>query len=230
MQLSPEKIKHFRKENGWSQDLLAQAAGLSLRTVQRIEKDGNASMETQMALAAALDQPLPMLCHVSDKIEVLWKWRSMMQGLLAIATVIAAIIMLITLGGDLGMFSDLYSGIYVLAFMYSATAIAFGGQGLVKSMFGFKYLFSSEIAMSEGTRYLSTIYKKQIYFVYGGALVATIIGLIAILSHYHEVVADGSLQAAYAVCLLILLYAGIIAEGILRPLSIKLEQSSSVSR
>ena len=37
MQISPEKIKHFRKENGWSQEVLAKASGLSLRTIQRIE-------------------------------------------------------------------------------------------------------------------------------------------------------------------------------------------------
>ncbi len=53
--LSPERVKHFRKDNGWSQELLAKASGLSLRTIQRAEKDGNSSAETQLALAAAFN-------------------------------------------------------------------------------------------------------------------------------------------------------------------------------
>jgi transcriptional regulator with XRE-family HTH domain len=36
--LSPERVKYFRKDNGWSQELLAKASGLSLRTIQRAEK------------------------------------------------------------------------------------------------------------------------------------------------------------------------------------------------
>ncbi|MCH2055477.1 MAG: helix-turn-helix domain-containing protein [Thalassotalea sp.] len=42
MQISPEKIKYFRKQNGWSQEVPAKAAGVSLRTIQRIENDANA--------------------------------------------------------------------------------------------------------------------------------------------------------------------------------------------
>ena len=40
MQISPEKVKFFRKEKAWSQEVLAKAAGLSLRTVQRSGERG----------------------------------------------------------------------------------------------------------------------------------------------------------------------------------------------
>jgi len=63
--------------------------------------------------------------------------------------------------------------------------------------------------------------------VYGSAFIGIIIGFIAILSHHKELIADDSLYAAYAVCLLILLYAAIIAEGILRPLAAKLERGQA---
>ena len=220
--LSPERVKHFRKDNGWSQELLAKASGLSLRTIQRAEKDGNSSAETQLALAAAFNISLKDLALVSPQIEAQWKWRNIMQSVIALFVVFSAVIMLVLLGGDIGMFSDYYSGLFILLFMYAATAVAFGGHGMVKSIIGLKYLFASEISTSDSTLFLSFIISKQIKFIYGGALIGIIIGMISILSHYQESIESGSLHAAYAVCLLVLLYASVIAEGVLRPLSIKL--------
>ena len=57
MILDTEKLKQLRERRGWSQDQLATAAGVSVRTVQRAEKDGTASRETKVCLAAALDVP-----------------------------------------------------------------------------------------------------------------------------------------------------------------------------
>ncbi|MEP3891640.1 MAG: helix-turn-helix transcriptional regulator [Hellea sp.] len=50
-----KKIKRWREDRSWSQEHLAEAAGLSLRTVQRIENGDGASRESVMALAAAFD-------------------------------------------------------------------------------------------------------------------------------------------------------------------------------
>lgn len=54
MKIDSQKIRQLREARGWSQEHLAEVAGLSARTVQRIESDGNASPESRMALAAAL--------------------------------------------------------------------------------------------------------------------------------------------------------------------------------
>ena len=54
MAISGEKIKALRETRAWSQAHLAEAASLSLRTVQRVEAEGTASAETRLALAAAL--------------------------------------------------------------------------------------------------------------------------------------------------------------------------------
>jgi transcriptional regulator with XRE-family HTH domain len=43
----------LREERAWSQEHLASVAGLSARTVQRLEAEGNASLESKMAIAAA---------------------------------------------------------------------------------------------------------------------------------------------------------------------------------
>ena len=55
MQMNPDgaKIKRWREERCWSQEHLADAAGVSLRTVQRIENGDGASRDSVMALAAA---------------------------------------------------------------------------------------------------------------------------------------------------------------------------------
>jgi len=48
MHMNPDaaKIKRWREERSWSQDHLAEAAGVSLRTVQRVENGDGASRET----------------------------------------------------------------------------------------------------------------------------------------------------------------------------------------
>ncbi len=55
MAISGERIKALREAKAWSQAHLAEAASLSLRTVQRVEAEGTASAETRLAIAAALD-------------------------------------------------------------------------------------------------------------------------------------------------------------------------------
>lgn len=56
------KIKRWREERHWSQEHLADLAGLGLRTVQRIETGGQASRETLTALAAAFNVEAIALC------------------------------------------------------------------------------------------------------------------------------------------------------------------------
>jgi transcriptional regulator with XRE-family HTH domain len=55
MKINPARIRQLRESAAWSQEDLAAASGVSLRTVQRVEKDGVAARETQKALAAAFD-------------------------------------------------------------------------------------------------------------------------------------------------------------------------------
>jgi transcriptional regulator with XRE-family HTH domain len=53
MKVNRSLILSLRKQRSWSQDELAVAAGLNLRTVQRIERSGSASLQSKKALAAA---------------------------------------------------------------------------------------------------------------------------------------------------------------------------------
>ncbi|TQV72985.1 helix-turn-helix transcriptional regulator [Aliikangiella marina] len=71
--LNVEKIKALRQERIWSQNHLAEVAGLSLRTIQRIESSGNASRESMKALAAVYELPVEdlLVCSRSEK-----SWRN----------------------------------------------------------------------------------------------------------------------------------------------------------
>lgn len=50
-------IKSLRLERGWSQEHLAELSGLSVRTIQRLERGEPAALETRRALAAAFGIP-----------------------------------------------------------------------------------------------------------------------------------------------------------------------------
>lgn len=51
------QIRALRLERAWSQEQLAEIAGLSVRTIQRLEQGQPASLETTKALAASFDVP-----------------------------------------------------------------------------------------------------------------------------------------------------------------------------
>ena len=55
MKISTEFLLKARRQRSWSQDELAIASGLNLRTIQRIEREGSASLQSRKALAAALE-------------------------------------------------------------------------------------------------------------------------------------------------------------------------------
>lgn len=55
MKIDPARVRHLRERRAWSQEQLAEVAGINVRTVQRVEAGGSASLETRMALAVALE-------------------------------------------------------------------------------------------------------------------------------------------------------------------------------
>lgn len=55
MIINTELIRDSRAKRAWSQEDLARATGLNLRTIQRIENGGNASLQSAKSLASALE-------------------------------------------------------------------------------------------------------------------------------------------------------------------------------
>jgi transcriptional regulator with XRE-family HTH domain len=63
MDVNAKKIKELRTGKGWTQQHLADACAISLRTVQRVERYGNASQDTVLGLSSVFE------IHQSDIIE-----------------------------------------------------------------------------------------------------------------------------------------------------------------
>lgn len=55
MKIDAELVLELRTERSWSQDELAIASGLNIRTIQRIEKEAAISLQSKKALATAFD-------------------------------------------------------------------------------------------------------------------------------------------------------------------------------
>ena len=55
MRVNAELVAELRKAQSWSQDELATAAALNLRTIQRIENVGTASLQSMKSIASALE-------------------------------------------------------------------------------------------------------------------------------------------------------------------------------
>ncbi len=54
MKIDGDKVRVLREQKAWSQEHLASVAGLSVRTIQRVESEGGGLPETRLALSAAL--------------------------------------------------------------------------------------------------------------------------------------------------------------------------------
>ncbi len=59
-------IRTLREDRGWSQEQLAETSGVSVRTVQRIESGGRASLESLKCFAAVFETTIPDLRKDAD--------------------------------------------------------------------------------------------------------------------------------------------------------------------
>ena len=53
MKINADLVLKARKGKSWSQEELAIASGLNLRTIQRIESEASASLQSKKALAVS---------------------------------------------------------------------------------------------------------------------------------------------------------------------------------
>lgn len=105
MAVSREKIRALREARAWSQAHLAEAASLSLRTVQRVEAEGTASAETRLAIAAALGVSVDELNAPAAAFEPESRSTRADPGplntLVVLSTFSAALLYLLWMGGRL---------------------------------------------------------------------------------------------------------------------------------
>ncbi|WP_435081190.1 helix-turn-helix transcriptional regulator [Clavibacter michiganensis] len=64
--MNETRVADLRRERGWTQDRLAEASGITVRTVQRLEAGNDASLETLSLVAKALEVPVRDLFATVD--------------------------------------------------------------------------------------------------------------------------------------------------------------------
>jgi DNA-binding XRE family transcriptional regulator len=89
MKINAAIVLEYRLGRAWSQEELGSVSGLSLRTIQRVGKEGLASLETKKALAAIFNidirdldyEDLPnMKKYEYKKVEMPFKFGIFKQG------------------------------------------------------------------------------------------------------------------------------------------------------
>ena len=75
MNINADVVLKARKEKSWSQDELAIASGLNLRTIQRIEREASASLQSKKALASALDLDIHDLDYQEIAMRQQWEYK-----------------------------------------------------------------------------------------------------------------------------------------------------------
>jgi transcriptional regulator with XRE-family HTH domain len=109
MKINGEAVRALREQKSWSQEHLADASGLSVRTVRRVEMENVASAETRLALAAALDVPVAVLVPaptsanapvVARRFEAVMRRTAIGLGV-GLAFVFAAVVLFNALSGFL---------------------------------------------------------------------------------------------------------------------------------
>ena len=97
MKIDTSKIIEKRKNRAWTQSHLAEVCGLSLRTIQRIEKTGVASKESIQALASVFECQVCDLKADEEQTSNKRKEKGKKEFIVKIAYVLIAIIPLVVI-------------------------------------------------------------------------------------------------------------------------------------
>lgn len=92
MKINKEIVRRERELRAWTQSHLAEVADLSMRTVQRIERTGDVSMESASALAVALNLDLAVLMASPDVAETATPTKPLRYRLLSLLGLIGSLL------------------------------------------------------------------------------------------------------------------------------------------
>ncbi len=77
MKINARLVVTLRNRRSWSQEELATAAGLNLRTIQRIESDGVASLQSRKALASAFEMDVHELDTQEKRVMRTFEYKTL---------------------------------------------------------------------------------------------------------------------------------------------------------
>lgn len=229
MDISAEKLKRIRLLHNLSQELLAKQSGLSLRTIQRLEREGGGSAESLHALCATLNISAEQLQQHTTPMQAGWQRATIVSRLLVFILLFAALFSLMGKASatSIHIYMDLMSLVIIFSFLTLSTLACFGFNGLLRAVSGLKYLASSELYQQQATSDLAQLYTFIYKNCYCSAAIGSLIGLVSLLDTFAASANSSQLFTGLHVLTILWLYAAIIAECLLRPLIYKLKNASN---
>lgn len=196
MNIDPEKLVALRKQRGWSQEKLAAICGISERTIQRVERDGLCSLDTNMALASTLgitpsDFQAKSTARQATKIMIT-SWAGAL-GLLILGTVAPVIILITAQNGKWEIAS--------MAVVWGLTMV------LVLMNFGFKATYRLFDNTSWIVTYPSQVEGLNIFIIQARATIAyayiigivgSVVSALTLTVHAPSLAGDSASLLSYA--------------------------------
>jgi transcriptional regulator with XRE-family HTH domain len=216
--VSKDRVKQFRLQHGWSQEQLASITGMSTRTVQRIEKSGDCSLESQMALSSAFGiSPDELSQDISNKIN---ESNKNLSGVFYIGILTLVLGSIYIFGGSLQiLIHQQIIAIFVLAFL-AMSFMANGSENTFMIITLLKRFVFGVGKLTNPQLFVRTI-RRQIIHSYASGGVACLLSSLFLFSSSN----DGNnlylKLTLYAV--ISLLYSVVLSELLLRPTKQRLE-------
>jgi DNA-binding XRE family transcriptional regulator len=225
MSISVDKLKKLRKHSGWSQERLADISGLSLRTIQRIENGGNASLESSLAIATAFNiSPAELL---DDEKIAVGSGGFNYSGIFGIILCAALMVLQFKLTG--AAFFDYISLLLVIGLSLAMSAISLGMDNTLATLLLTRWVVilpKQEIGLQKHLPY----FNKYILYCHVAGAISSLVGIIAVFMtpeaspHQYAPAAKYPFAMGLGIALLTSLYAAMLAELILRPLKHQIER------
>jgi transcriptional regulator with XRE-family HTH domain len=219
MKFSAKKIRGLRENRGWSQEHLGEVSGVSYRTIQRMEKDGNASPETIMAVSSAFSvSPDELQSEYNEKIGD-GKFKA--GGALGAIFLFCAVLAYLSISGSPSIMVDIPSLLFVISVPIGLSLLSNGAQQTLNTYSLIGWLFYEQKEKTDIQLSLPVL-RKLIHYSYVAAGTGALISLLGMMSPADQ--ENIRFNAGISVALIMLSYASIQAELLFRPLYHKLNR------
>lgn len=218
--VSGKKIKFLRTNNGWSQEQLAEITGLGLRTIQRIEKEGNCSLESKLALSSAFSTS-PNELHDEKEQSISLKKGINWDGMIGLSISFGLIFAMFFVTGTPKYYLDHWSILLVILLPLGLSCVSSGVKNALTVYKNISWLFVIPQKIKPLPKLIPCI-RRIIFYSYVSGVLGAILSLIAIFSNITP--EESSFWPAMAIALISPLHAILFSELILRPLKHKYEQ------
>jgi len=229
--ISSDKLKELRNQHGWSQEQLATISGVSVRTIQRIEKSGECSLESKMALAGAFSVSVEYLNDVSGYSSD-YEAVSSKDNFASWSILLIILLGILLVNGSGQIDERIHVNFFVMAAFWLASSIR--AQGSKNIILTFKLVFGMFSKSLQGIPVRQSIMNlnQQIKLVYSSALFAFIFLALQLLDGNVLSSQQGLdlfvMQMAHS-AIAAIIYSIFFAEFLLRSAKLRLENYLIIS-